>query len=278
MKKQVDAILAETNPDQRADAACQIVMATYARGRVHDADVLLHRVLDDAPGTESPKAGTIARCLVPPLWGDNALGRFGEKESRWRLDSLRALFHRPQMSKDDIGTLQWSDTALHGLAAAATGHLAEAGQELKALQEESATEEGLHAQLAADLSARIQLVARQPVTVREAGAGAGVGLRARIAHLQGLVAERDHDDVGAAAAYGVLSGMATECANSDAAFVLPCAAYIADGLARLAGLQARHTERDELVHTLAVFDAVWPKPDADLGPVKAIQAARRGRP
>ena len=277
LKTLVDSMLAETDPEQRADAACQVVMALYARGKVRDADGLLHAVLDERPGTEPPKAGTSARCLLLPLWVDDALGRFAEKDARWRLDSLRALFHRPQLSKDDIGSLQWSDTALHGLAAAETGHLGEAEQELRSLSEDTATAQ-LHEILVSDLSARIQLVTKRPVTVREAQPGAGLALRARVAHLQGRVAERDKDDAAAAKAYGVLATMAPECANSEAAFALPCAAYAADGLARLAALQARHAQPEELARTVAAFDALWPKPDPDLAAAKAIRALRRTHP
>jgi hypothetical protein len=278
--KQVDAMLASytsVDANLRADAACQVVMAMVARGKVHDADALLHTVLDEHPGAGSPKAGTVARCLLPPLWADDALGRFGDKEARWRLDSLRALFHKPQMIKDDIGDLQRYDTTLHGIAAAETGRLKEAGDELAALQQDPSTET-LYQQLVAELSARIALVSGQPVTVREADSGSRLALRARVAHLQGRVAERDHDDPGASKAYGVLLAMAPECARSDGAVTLPCAAYVADGLARLAALQAKHAQPEGQARTVAAYDALWPNPDADLGPAKAMRALHRVHP
>jgi tetratricopeptide (TPR) repeat protein len=278
--KQVDAMLASyttVDANLRAGAACQVVMAMVARGKVHDADALLHAVLDEHPGTPSAKAGTVARCLLPPLWADDGLGRLGDKEARWRLDSLRALFHKAQMIKDNIEDLQQYDTTFHGLAAAETGHLQEARDELAALQQDP-SKEALYPQLVAELSARIALVSGQPVTVPDPDPGARLALRARVAHLQGRVAERDHDDPGASKAYGVLLAMVPECARSDAVVTLPCAAYIADGLARLAALQAKHAQPEDQARTVAAYDALWPNPDADLGPAKAMRALRRAHP
>jgi hypothetical protein len=277
LKRQRDSMLAVTDADQRANEACQIAIALYARGRVREADGLLHGVLDPRPGQEPPKAGTAARCLLLNIWMDDAIDRLGEKEARWRLDALRDLFHRPQLSKDDIAKFQWQDAALHGIAAAMTGRTAAAEQELRALREER-SDVHLHEVLTAELSARIQLVTKQPVAVREPEASASPLLRARAAHLKGRVAERDKDDDAAAKAYEALLELVSECADGDAALVLAGAPYVADGLAHLAAIQARRGQGEGLTRALAAFDRIWPKPDPDLAPVKLVAASRRARP
>jgi hypothetical protein len=51
---------------------------------------------------------------------------------------------------------------------------------------------------------------------------------------------------------------------------------VADGLAHLATLQSKQGRHADAARTLRIFDAMWPSPDPDLGPVKMVAPLRAG--
>jgi len=267
--RQVDAMLAIPDADLRVEVTGQHVMALYARGRVGAADTLLASLLRTSTG--QAKAGTIMRSLLPPIWVDDALGRYDAAQKH--LATLETLFRKPDMGQANLRQAQWMLTALQGIVDAETGKLAEAREELRSLSEVT-TSETLHRVLVAELDGRIRL--RDGGTVKEVVSGPSLAFRVRAAHLKGRLAERDRDDTAAEKEYEGLASVASECANADLAVVLTCAPYVADGLARLAQLQSRLGRQADAARTLHAFEAMWPSPDVDLAPVRIVAKIRGG--
>jgi serine/threonine protein kinase len=267
--RQVASMMAIPNADLRVEAVGQHVMALYARGRAGVADVLLADLLRTSMGMA--KAGTIMRCLLPPIWVDDALGRYDDAQRH--LGALETLLRKPDMGGDKLRQAQWMLTALQGIVDAETGKLAEAKEELHALSDVTTTET-LHHVLVAELDGRIQLHEGGRVTATTSGPS--LALRVRAAHLKGRLGERDADDAGAEHGYASLVDVASECSNADLAIVLTCAPYVADGLAHLAQLQMKHGRPDDVARTLGVFDAMWPSPDPGLAPTKIVTLLRAG--
>jgi hypothetical protein len=270
-KRQVDTILALPSADLRIDLGGQHVMALFARGRVAEAEHLLGELFVD--GGPQGQTGSIMRTLIPPIWGDDALGRYDEAAKL--LVRLEELLRRPDMPPKDLRHAQWSLTALHGIVDAETGKVPEAREELRALSSVTTTET-YHQVLVGELTGRIQL--REGGPVSELPASAGLVLRVRAAHLAGRVAERDGNDGLAEQHYARLLEMASKCTDSELPAVLICAPWVASGLARLARIQHRLGRKGDVARTLRVFDAVWPSPDADLAPVKMAAEARGAAP
>lgn len=262
-------MMAIPSADLRVEAVGQHVMALYARGRVAAADGLLADLVRTS--IAEAKAGTIMRCLLPPIWVDDALGRYDDAQQH--LGILETLLRRPDMASDKLRQAQWMLTALQGIVDAETGKLAEAKRELRLLSEVMTTET-LHHVLLAELDARIHLHEGGPV--KETSLGPSLALRVRAAHLRGRLGERDKDYGAAENGYASLADVASECSNADLAIVLTCAPYVADGLARLAQLQLKRGRQADVVRTLGVFDAIWPSPDPGLAPTTIVTLVRAG--
>jgi serine/threonine-protein kinase len=267
-KHQVSTILALPSADLRLELAGQHVVALYARGRVADGDRLLAQLLEGSAAQARP--GTILRSVIPPLWVNDALGRY--ETAQKLLASLEALLRKPGMSPDKLREAQWYLTAMHGIIAAETGKLADAHDELRSLSE-VVTDEPVHHILVAELKERIRLHEGGPPV--DPPRETSLGVHVRTAHLAGRLAEQDGDIPAAEKALGSLLHMSRACANTDLPVVLPCAAYVASGLARLARLQRKQGRKEDLARTLQAFDVVWPSPDADLEPVKVAAEARK---
>jgi hypothetical protein len=267
--RQVDAMLSIPNADLRVEAVGQHVVALYARGRAGAADTLLATLLQTSMG--HAKAGTIMRALLPPIWVDDALARYDDAQKH--LATLETLFRKPDMGQANLRQAQWMLTALQGIVDAETGKLAEAKDELRSLSDVTTTET-LHRVLAAELGGRIRLRDGGPIGATIAGPS--LVFRVRAAHLTARVGERDKDAAAAEKGYASLADVASQCSNADLAIVLTCAPYVADGLAHLATLQSKQGRHADAARTLRIFDAMWPSPDPDLGPVKMVAPLRAG--
>jgi len=263
--------------EQRAQALCAYVMALSARGRLTDSEHLLDAALQARPGAGSALPGTVARCLVPPIWVDIALGRLSAADRK--LDQLAAVFANPSIDEDDVRYVQLNVTALRGIVRAEGGRVTEAEAALRVLEDvPPSSSPVIYESLHSELDGRIKLAKHAPVEVQDPPSGASIATRARRAHLRGDVALGAKDLAGAEKAYASLQPLAEECENVQLAYELVCAGYVADGLSKLAILQRDQGRTADVRQIIVSFDTLWPRPDGDLEPAKVVRALQAKLP
>ncbi|MDI1451264.1 hypothetical protein [Polyangium sp. 6x1] len=260
-------LLTTKNVEDRLSFMCTHPLVLLREGRARDSDALLDEAA--AYAVEKGKQGTLIRCVLLPVYGDVALGRIAEAEAKFA--KLSQIWEGASLAKTDESRAKLMLKSLKGMIAVEKGDLTRADAELAEVKRLAPTGTD-------ELAFAVVAARKEDVVIPDIPESRGLFQRFRRMHLQAHAFELRGQLAEAERAYEKILAEREKCGKLVFDTRLLCGPYVADGLVRLAELQAKRDAKTEALATLDALAAFWPRADADLPPLKRAAELRKKLP